>query len=72
VKQILASTYLAMIEGNDPTVLSIKPDYGWTWNYVSTRVGKWRKNALPRPAPNENPATAAGSRVLPDSRPKSN
>jgi len=39
-KQAPASTYLAMIEGNDPTVFSIKLDDGWTWNCVSTGVGK--------------------------------
>jgi len=39
-KQAPASTYLAMIEGNDPTVFSIKLDDGWTWSYVSTRPGR--------------------------------
>jgi len=33
-------TYVAMIEGNEPTVFNIKLDDGWTWNYVVTRGGK--------------------------------
>lgn len=39
-KQTTASEYVAMIEGNEPTVFSIKLDNGWTWNYVTTRAGK--------------------------------
>jgi hypothetical protein len=29
-----------MIEGDDPTVFSIKLDNGWTWTYVTSRAGK--------------------------------
>jgi hypothetical protein len=39
-KQAPAQQYLAMIEGNEPTVFTIKLDDGWTWNYVTTRAGK--------------------------------
>lgn len=39
-KQTTAKEYVAMIEGNDPTVFSITLDNGWTWNYVTTRTGK--------------------------------
>lgn len=39
-KQVPVTEYLALIEGDEPTVFSIKLDSGWTWTYVSTRVGK--------------------------------
>ena len=39
-KRTEAVEYVAMIEGNDPTVFSIKLDNGWTWTYVTTRAGK--------------------------------
>ena len=39
-KQIPASEFVAMIEGNDPTTFTIKLDNGWTWTYVTTRAGK--------------------------------
>jgi hypothetical protein len=29
-----------MIEGDVPTMFSIKLNNGWTWNCVSTRAGK--------------------------------
>jgi hypothetical protein len=39
-KRTPAETYVAMIEGNEPTVFNIKLDDGWTWNYVTTRGSK--------------------------------
>jgi hypothetical protein len=39
-KKTPAETYVAMIEGDEPTVFNIKLDDGWTWNYVVTRRGK--------------------------------
>ena len=39
-KQAPAVENVAMIEGDDPTVFSIKLDNGWTWSYVTTRAGK--------------------------------
>lgn len=39
-KQTTASEFVAMIEGNIPTVFSITLDNGWTWNYVTTRTGE--------------------------------
>jgi len=39
-KQIAAVEHLAMIEVDGPTVFNVKLDDGWTWNYVTTRVGK--------------------------------
>jgi hypothetical protein len=39
-KQAPAIENVAMIEGDEPTVFSIKLDNGWTWSYVTTRAGK--------------------------------
>lgn len=39
-KQTQAEEFVAMIEGDEPTVFNIKLDNGWTWTYVTTKVGK--------------------------------
>ncbi|MFM9915293.1 MAG: hypothetical protein ACKVOX_05755 [Rhizobacter sp.] len=31
---------VALIDGDEPTVFSIKLDNGWTWTYLSKKVGK--------------------------------